>query len=125
MRSFLCDVHTQCVGLLPLSSCVHPDLGLVDCLEVEYQIGWPLNTVLSTRSMLAYNIIFRYILKHKALSRRLVDLWTFFKSLQVCNGPLVLLLWLAWSFSILIPLRVLINRLSCTGAMNGDSHPVL
>lgn len=51
------------------------EMGTLDFLELRYRVDWPLNIVITEKSVVRYNKIFSFMLRLKRLSWVLRDIW--------------------------------------------------
>ncbi|PFX29663.1 Gamma-tubulin complex component 6 [Stylophora pistillata] len=51
------------------------EMGTLDFLELRYRVDWPLNIVITEKSVVKYNKIFSFMLRLKRLSWVLRDIW--------------------------------------------------
>ncbi|XP_022783914.1 gamma-tubulin complex component 6-like [Stylophora pistillata] len=58
-----------------LSYLSYLEMGTLDFLELRYRVDWPLNIVITEKSVVKYNKIFSFMLRLKRLSWVLRDIW--------------------------------------------------
>lgn len=67
------------------------EMGTLDFLELRYRVDWPLNIVITEKSVVKYNKVFSFMLRLKRLSWVLRDIWFHLKhvaySRNVAGSP--------------------------------------